>query len=115
MKRSDQMKKFVIPVAAGGLLAIASFAQAGEPVQLSDVQLDQVSAGAQAIGEALGAAVGNWATFTQSDTDAFADSIGQQAASYAENLSLATSVLGYGAATESISASAAALPTIPTP
>lgn len=104
------MKMFMMTVAAGGLLAIASVAQAAEPVQLSDVQLDQVSAGASALSEAFGAAAGNFGTFTQSDTFAEADAFAQTAVSGAANLSFASSVLGAGAAAQSGSLSAATLP-----
>jgi hypothetical protein len=110
MKRSNQMKKFVMSVAAGGLLAFASVAQAGEPVQLSDVQLDQVSAGATSAAQAIGVAFGNFGTATQSQTAATADAFLQQATSAAANLSVASSVLGLGAAAQSQAQSAATLP-----
>ncbi len=104
------MKMFMMTVAAGGLLAIANVAQAAEPVQLSDVQLDQVTAGATAVATAAGLALGNFGTFTQSQTVANADAFLNQATSAAANLSIASSVLGAGAGAASQSASGATLP-----
>jgi hypothetical protein len=108
------MKMFMMTLAAGGLLAVASVAQAGEPAQLSDGQLDHVTAGATAIGISQGLALGNFSTFTQSNTVAFADSIAQVAAALATNLSVASSVSGVGlpggAGAQSASAAAATLP-----
>lgn len=109
------MKTFMMTLAAGGLLAVASVAQAGEPAELSDVQLDHVTAGATAIGQSAGLALGNFSTFTQSNTVAFADAIAQRAAAAAQNLSTAASVslpgvIAGGAGAQSASAVAATLP-----
>lgn len=108
------MKKVVMAVTAAGLFGLASVAQAGEPMQLSDTQMDTISAGATAIGESEGLAIGNLATATGSATLALADSIAQTAAASAENLSVALSVSGGGiaggAAAASGSATAASLP-----
>ena len=46
-------------LAAGAMLAVATAAQAQGPVQLSDVQLDNVTAGATAIGSGFGGAGGS--------------------------------------------------------
>lgn len=108
------MKKVVMAVTAAGLFGLASVAQAGEPMQLSDTQMDMISAGATAIGISAGLAIGNLATATGSYTAAAADSILQTAAATAENTSLALSVSGGGiaggAAAVSGSATAASLP-----
>jgi hypothetical protein len=108
------MKKVVMAVTAAGLFGLASVAQAGEPMQLSDTQMDMISAGATAGGAAAGLAIGNLGTTTVSQTVAVADSINQVAAATATNTSLALSVSGGGipggAAAVSGSATAASLP-----
>jgi len=104
------MKKIAMSVAAGGLLAFASVAQAGEPVQLSDVQLDQVSAGATALSTATGVAGGNFSSFTDVLTDASADSVSQIATASADSLSVAQSALGFMALATSSSSSSSTLP-----
>lgn len=104
------MKKIAMSVAAGGLLAFASVAQAGEPVQLSDVQLDQVSAGATALSTATGAAGGNFSSFTEVLTDASADSVLQISLASADSLSIAQSALSGFALAVSASQASATLP-----
>jgi hypothetical protein len=108
------MKKVVMAVTAAGLFGLASVAQAGEPMQLSDTQMDAVSAGATAGAIAAGLALGNLDTSTVSLTTAVADSIAQTAAATASNTSLALSVSGGpilgGAVAASGSATVASLP-----
>jgi hypothetical protein len=104
------MKALMMSLAAGGLLAVASVAQAGEPVQLSDVQLDQVSAGATAAASSIGFAAGNFGDATVSETKAYANAFSQVAFSKGANLSVASSVLGGPAIAGSYTESLATLP-----
>jgi len=67
------MKSNLFALLAGvSLLALASAANAGQPLALSDHQMDGVTAGAAATANAAGFAIGDFLTFTitQTSTDA---------------------------------------------
>jgi hypothetical protein len=59
-------------LAGASLIALASAANAGQAVALSDGQMDRVTAGAAATANAAGLALGDFLTFTttQTSTDA---------------------------------------------
>jgi hypothetical protein len=70
------MKKQVFSLLAGGaLLAFASSANAGEVRQLTDNQMDAVSAGAVALANAAGVTFGEVISDTVSQTSTFAQTI----------------------------------------
>src|ERR1700731_2417098 len=73
LRRIQSMKmKFCSLLASAALLALASTANAAEPVALSDNQMDSVTAGAAATANAAALALGDFLTFTttQTSTDA---------------------------------------------
>jgi|GEM_PF-2247032 hypothetical protein len=64
-------KKFFSLLAGGALLALASTAHAGQPLSLSDRQMDNVTAGGTGIANAAALALGEVLadTFTQTSTN----------------------------------------------
>ena len=60
--------KFCSLLAGAALLALAGTAQAGQPLALSDNQLDTVTAGAAATANAGALALGDFLTFTTTQT-----------------------------------------------
>ncbi|MBV8456453.1 MAG: hypothetical protein JO122_07535 [Acetobacteraceae bacterium] len=62
------MKMFCSLIAGGALLALASTAFAGQPLQLTDRQLDGVTAGGAAIADGFGFAFGDVSADTQTMT-----------------------------------------------
>lgn len=62
------MKKFYSLLAGGALLALASTAFAGQPMQLSDRQMDGVTAGGTAIADAAAGAIGDVTADTLAQT-----------------------------------------------
>jgi hypothetical protein len=60
--------KLLSLVAGGALLAIAGTAHAGQPMQLSAAQMDQVTAGSTAIANAAGVALGDVLADTATQT-----------------------------------------------
>lgn len=118
------MKTALSFIAGASLLALVSSAGAQEPVKLSDVQMDRVTAGASvsflatADAAAVGQALANLAGASTSYSATLADPIGVTgtpvAAAAAYNISAASSVYGLGfpspnAATTSYSTATAAL------
>jgi len=61
------MSKFLSLLAGGALLALASTAYAGQPLQLTPTQMDNVTAGATGIANGMALAIG----------DVFADTVTQ--------------------------------------
>jgi hypothetical protein len=62
------MKMFCSLIAGGALLALASTAFAGQPLQLTDRQLDGVTAGGAAIADGFGFGFGDVTADTQTQT-----------------------------------------------
>lgn len=60
--------KFCSLLAGASLLALASAANAGQPLALSDHQMDGVTAGAAATANAAAVALGDFLTFTTTQT-----------------------------------------------
>jgi len=60
--------KFYSLLVGASLLALAGTAQAGQPVALSDNQMDGVTAGAAATANAAALALGDFLTFTATQT-----------------------------------------------
>jgi hypothetical protein len=103
------MKTAICSALAGAaLLASAGVASAGEPVELSDVQMDGVTAGAQAEALAAAATQGDLLSETLAETETLAED-GFFAAAEAESAGLAASVF-FEAVSESVSETAAVLP-----
>jgi len=104
------MKKLTM-LAGASLLVIAGSVFAAEP--LNEAQMDGVSAGAVAtgVGEAYGLFIGDYFSGTVSTTKAFANPndgifhVGL-ATGYADNHTIATSLLGVAAASSTSSAAA---------
>jgi hypothetical protein len=70
------MMKKLIPLAAGAaLLALASTANAAQPVALTDGQMDGVTAGGTAIGNAAALALGEVLADTQTQTSTNVDTV----------------------------------------
>lgn len=62
------MRKFLSLLAGGALLALAGTAYAGQPIQLSSAQMDNVTAGAVGLANAGGLALGDILADTVSQT-----------------------------------------------
>jgi hypothetical protein len=101
------MKKLLIAGAA--VFALAGAANAGQPVTLTDAQMDHVSAGATALAAAQGIFFADLGATSMSSTSTLADAIHHIAASAAANTTAATSSF-FQAFAQSQSASSAALP-----
>ena len=69
------MKKFCSLLAGGALFALASTAFAGQPLQLTDRQLDGVTAGAAAVAGGIGFAFGDVSAYTVTTTFTNASSV----------------------------------------
>lgn len=103
------MKTAIRSALAGvALLALGGHASAGEPIQLSEAQLDDVTAAGVAVAAAGSITVGNLLSETVAETDTFVDD-GVYASAVAASAGLAASVL-VPAASVSASVAAAALP-----
>jgi len=77
--RIDAMKKQVFALLAGtALLAFASSANAAGPMQLSDNQMDGVSAGSLALANAVSVTFGEVLSDTFSQTNVFASTVTPQ-------------------------------------
>jgi hypothetical protein len=100
---------FTSLVAGAAMLALAGVANAGEPVALSDSQMDTVSAGALALANAAALAIGNLGADTASATQTLADAANFVAIGQAASASAASSILVW-ATGSSAAQSAAALP-----
>ena len=103
------MKTAICSAFAGAaLLASASVASAGEPVRLSDAQMDGVTASGVAAAAAAAVTFGDLLSETRAQTRTFVND-GVLAVAAAQSAGLAVSVI-FGAASASASQAAAALP-----
>jgi hypothetical protein len=103
------MKTAICSALAGAaLLASAGIASAGEPVKLSDAQLDGVTASGAAAAFAASSTLGDLLSETVAQTQTFVDD-GVFAFAQANAQGLAVSVF-FGAASSSTSQAAATLP-----
>jgi hypothetical protein len=101
------MKSITSTIMAGVLLTAAGFANA-EPVALSDVQMDQVSAGATALAGATAVSLGDLISSVQSLTNTAAQAPGFASAT-AISASISASLL-YAAGSQSQAVAFASLP-----
>lgn len=89
------MTKKLLSLAAGAaLLALVGTAQAGQPVPLSDKQMDGVTAGAAALADAAAFAVGE--AFANTDTQTSTNTVTFGAAPIAVAQSIAQALAGGG-------------------
>jgi len=102
-------------LAGASLLALATAANAGQPLTLSDRQLDGVTAGAASIGTAQALAIGDFDAFTQTVTasDAvtsltLANGTRQIGSSLGQSLAIASAASALFQAAAAVSASSAA-------
>ena len=85
-------KSILSTLLAGGLTVAAGAALAGEPMKLTDAQLDGVSAGAFAGVTSISGGVGNWVNLTQVDHAAVV--IGGAAFAYGNARNVSVSLVG---------------------
>ncbi len=101
--------KFCSLLAGASLLALASGANAAQPVALSDSQMDHVTAGAVGLANAAALALGDVDAVTLTATNTLADTVDRFAIGQSYSAAVAASLL-FNAATIAHSNSAASLP-----
>lgn len=97
-------------VAGAALLALAGAAQAGQPLQLSDRQMDGVTAGGTALADAVSVTFGEVLSDTASQTSTNVDTVHKFAIGESISQGLAAGGFLFQAASISHADSAASLP-----
>lgn len=103
--------KGITSIVAGVLLSAAGLASAAQPVTLSDLQMDSVSAGATALAGAFAGAGGSWSAYTDVGAGTETFSIFYAGAgSYSTAIAVSIPFVGGPAVAESGSFATASLP-----